>query len=247
MPVNSAGAGPRQCRQVVFAFLALVVAALSASVSDASGRAARLCDLAAAKAATTLNVPIEVLLSITRVETGRQIGASVQPWPWTVNMQGKGHWFETEDQARAFVFARFKAGARSFDIGCFQINYRWHGSGFRTIDEMFDPDLNAAYAAEFLKELHSEFGDWPKAVGAYHSRTQRHARKYLSRYDEIRQAVAQQPKPAHNGTPLSPDTSVRELRMRPTGFALIPNGQTRLGSLVPTTPTNPIARPFIAN
>jgi soluble lytic murein transglycosylase-like protein len=62
-------------------------------------------------------------------------------------------------------------GARSYDVGCFQINYRWHGQHFASLDQMFDPDANAAYAARFLSELYAEFGDWSRAAGAYHSRT----------------------------------------------------------------------------
>lgn len=146
-----------------------------------------MCDLAAKRAARDHGVPLDVLRAITRTETGRNGGQhGLQPWPWTVNMEGAGKWFDNEDEARTYVFAHFKRGARSFDVGCFQINYRWHGKAFASIDEMFDPAANADYAARFLKALYGEFGDWSKAAGAYHSRTPSYAGRYAARFDRIR-------------------------------------------------------------
>ena len=149
-----------------------------------------VCDRAAQLAARESGVPLKVLRSITRTETGRARGGVLEPWPWTVNMEGKGRWFPSEDEARAYVFHHFKRGARSFDVGCFQINYRWHGQAFRSIDQMFDPLENARYAARFLKSLHTEMGDWSRAAGAYHSRTPRYAQRYIARFDRILAALS---------------------------------------------------------
>lgn len=148
-------------------------------------RAASVCDLAAEHAAREMQVPLSVLRAITRTETGRSRNGRVEPWPWTVNMEGKGYWFDTADAARAFVYKEFRRGARSFDVGCFQINYKWHGAAFRSIDQMFDPVENARYAARFLGDLHAESGDWSVAAGSYHSRTPGYARKYRARFDRI--------------------------------------------------------------
>ena len=111
---------------------------LPRTVQAAVGENSKLCDRAARAAAQAGGVPLDVLQAIARTETGRSGESGLQPWPWTVNMEGIGKWFATEDEARAYVFAHFKRGARSFDVGCFQINYRWHGEAFRSIDEMFD-------------------------------------------------------------------------------------------------------------
>lgn len=143
------------------------------------------CDRAAHQAAAATGVPVSVLRTITRTETGRNKGGILEPWPWTVNMEGEGHWFDSEDAARAYVVTALRRGARSFDVGCFQINYKWHGGSFLSIDQMFDPLENALYAARFLRELHAELGDWPKAAGAYHSRTPDLAHKYRARFDRI--------------------------------------------------------------
>ena len=100
-------------------------------MSDA--RTAGTCDRAARRAASSEGVPLEVMQTIARVETGRAVDGSLQPWPWTINVEGKGFWFASELEAKTYVFNIFKAGKRSFDVGCFQINYRWHGRAFRSI------------------------------------------------------------------------------------------------------------------
>jgi hypothetical protein len=105
-------------------------------------------------------------------------------------MEGAGKWFETEDSARAYVFRHFKQGARSFDVGCFQINYKWHGDAFASIEEMFNPTKNALYAAKFLSSLNAELGSWSAAVGAYHSRTPKYAKLYKARYDKIQAGLS---------------------------------------------------------
>ena len=137
-----------------------------------------ICELAAQKAAQASGVPEDILRTISRLETGRKSEGRFGPWPWTVNMEGKGVWFESDDAARAYVYKHFKRGARSFDVGCFQINYRWHHQEFTSLEEMFDPLIGAHYAAKFLKTWHRELGSWEAAAGAYHSRAPRHANRY---------------------------------------------------------------------
>lgn len=147
------------------------------------------CDAAADHAARATGVPVEVLQAVTRVETGRSRDGRVEPWPWAVNVAGKGYWFDNEDAALAFAFRQVKSGARNFDVGCFQVNYRWHGEAFASVEDMFDPRSNALYAAQFLTELHREFGEWEGAVGAYHSRTRKFADRYKARFRQIRAAL----------------------------------------------------------
>lgn len=164
--------------------------AIWAGTEPVHASVAKICDAAAVQVSKESGVPLSVLRSITRTETGRTRNGRFEPWPWTVNMEGKGKWFDTEDEARAYVFRHFKRGARSFDIGCFQINYKWHGEAFQSIDQMFDPLANARYAAQFLQKLFDELGDWSKAAGAYHSRTPEYAKRYRARFDRIRSRLS---------------------------------------------------------
>lgn len=182
--------------RLIFVYV-LVAGLLVAQVGRAN-----VCDAAAHRAAQQTGVPADVLLTITRLETGRskQGGA---PWPWTVNHAGDGTWFPSEDDAQSFVFSKVKRGASNIDIGCFQINYHWHAAGFRSLDDMFNPDLNALYAANFLDRLYKEFGDWVEAAGAYHSRTPEFATKYKAKFQEFNARI--DPSDGTDGPPAAPE------------------------------------------
>ena len=108
---------------------------------------AQLCDRAAQTAAQDTGVPIDILLAITRVETGRTVNGEMQPWPWAINADGSGAWFDTKAQAVAAATAHLADGTGTFDVGCFQLNMRWHGAAFASLADMFDPAKNADYAA----------------------------------------------------------------------------------------------------
>jgi len=101
-------------------------------------------------------------------------------WPWAVNAAGEGRIFENRDAAMAWVRERQAAGVQSIDVGCMQINLRWHPGAFASLEEGFDPVINIDYAARFLAGLYAETGDWMRAGGAYHSRTPEKAGIYLS-------------------------------------------------------------------
>lgn len=207
------------------AMLALALSATTPASAAPDTAIAALCDRAAIGAARRHGVPLDVLRAITRTETGRVSGGALQPWPWTVNMEGRGLWFASRAAAQIYVQAQLAGGARSFDVGCFQLNHRWHGAGFGSIGDMFDPDRNAGHAAAFLKRLHAELGDWTAAAGAYHSRTPELARRYTARFERIRGALS--------GTMAPPAALARGTGPGP----LIAGGRTGLGSLVPLTGT----------
>lgn len=137
------------------------------------------CDEAALQASRDTGVPFDILRAITRTETGRDRQGSFVPWPWTVNFAGEGHWFGSRSEALNYLESHPNADEKSFDVGCFQLNFRWHGDNFLSLEEMFDPFSNADYAAKFLTELFSEFGSWSAAISAYHSRTPKHGRRYV--------------------------------------------------------------------
>ncbi len=157
--------------------LPLLVASSAALAASATHQS---CDIAAARAARQTGAPIEVLHAIARVESGRTTEAGFHPWPWTVNVEGRGRWFASRQAALEYLQQRQSDGSRSFDVGCFQINHRWHGQAFASLNSMFEPSENALYAATFLNKLYREFGDWTKAIGAYHSRTEVHATRYTA-------------------------------------------------------------------
>lgn len=223
-PPSSRRAGP------VAGLVGLIIVVLSGVPVEAVERPpslSNMCEQAARTASRATDVPLDVLRAISITETGRASGGKLQPWPWTVNMEGTGKWFDSMTSALAYVDTHFQSGARSFDIGCFQINYRWHGQAFESITAMFDPETNARYAAGFLSRLYAELGDWSLAAGAYHSRTPAYAERYRARFDRIRAGLS----PAPPATP--PPATPSPPRENTFPLLVTRTSESALGSLVP--------------
>ena len=191
------------------------------SAQAAAPNPAAQCDLAAQGASQATGVPVDILLAISRVESGRRHEGGFGPWPWTINADGQGSFYTTKADAVAAATAHLTDGTGTFDSGCFQLNYRYHGKAFADFDAMFDPQKNADYAARFLLSLYEEKGNWADAVAAYHSRTPDLAEGYLN-----------QVKAVLNG----PQGSVPVEIPRENTFPLLQAGaQGANGSLVPMT------------
>lgn len=191
-----------------------------------------VCAAATEYAARQTGVPENVLIAIAKVETGRTTSDGFHPWPWTINTSGKGQWFQNRDQLLEAALTNLALGNELFDVGCFQINYKWHHDSFNSVDEMIDPHINAMYAAKFLKSLHSEFGDWTQAAGAYHSRTEKFATRYKAKFAEHFDPNAT----VQTDTLVANSASRRQAVVtRQNNFPLLQQVQSspRLGSLVP--------------
>lgn len=148
---------------------------------------AALCEDAAQFAANQTGVPLSILRAVTLAETGhtQANGAEFDAWPWAVMANLKGHWFPDQNTAIAFAEEQVAQGKSNVDIGCFQLNVRWHATAFQNLTDMFSPQKNALYAANFLQDLYTETGDWRAAVGRYHSRDDTRAEAYVQRLETI--------------------------------------------------------------
>ena len=172
------------------ALAALVFLSLAAPPAQARPD---LCENAARQAAAEAGVPADVLLAIALTETGRVLDGAVRPWPWAVNLEGRGHWFDSPAQALAFAESALAAGRTGFDLGCFQINWHWHGAHFASPRALLDPLAGARYAAALLAGLAQELGSWDRAAGAYHSRRPHLAARYRARFEAHRAGLAGRP------------------------------------------------------
>lgn len=127
------------------------------------------CGRAIAAAERGSGIPPGLMLAIARVESGRaQPGGGLAPWPFAINAGGVGRYPETRAEAVAAVEALRAQGTRSVDVGCMQVNLFFHPEAFPSLDAGFDPPLNVAYAARFLRELRARTGNWAEAVAQYH-------------------------------------------------------------------------------
>jgi hypothetical protein len=119
-------------------------------------------------------IPRNLLLAMAFTESGRAVeDGPLTSWPWTVNVEGRGFFFPDKAAAVAFVASQVASGKRSIDVGCMQVNLRWHPGAFPDLETAFDPFANADYAGRLLLRLAEEHfgGDHHRAVGAYHSFT----------------------------------------------------------------------------
>jgi hypothetical protein len=116
-------------------------------------------------------IPAQLMAAIGRVESGkRDPGTGAWgAWPWTINAEGQGYYFDTKAEAIAAVQGLQAQGVRSIDVGCMQVNLKYHPDAFPTLDMAFEPATNADYAARFLVQLHDQTGDWTQATANYHS------------------------------------------------------------------------------
>ena len=140
------------------------------------------CKAIARAAEERHGLPDGILQSISTVEASRiQSDGSYRAWPWTLNDNGKGLFFDDPEQVLDYLDTHMTNPDTSIDIGCMQINTKWHGASFETLDEMLDPASNIAYAAGFLTDLYYAHGSWNDAIRHYHSSDQRKNDPYLNR------------------------------------------------------------------
>jgi hypothetical protein len=142
-------------------------------LSFMSQAAGTICRQAVAAAERSAGIPAQLLAAIARVESGRRdpVTGRMGPWPWTINAEGIGHFYETEAEAIAAVRDLQARGVHSIDVGCMQVNLMHHPDAFGSLEQAFDPFANAAYAARFLSQLKAQTGNWEQAAAAYHSQT----------------------------------------------------------------------------
>lgn len=127
-----------------------------------------------------MRLPSGIMQAISLAESGRWHKASRSrfAWPWTVTAHGKGRFYPSKRAAIAAV-RRLKAdGVRNIDVGCMQVNLKYHPKAFTSLDEAFDPAANAQYAASLFAKLRRANRSITRAVAHYHSTTRRYNRPY---------------------------------------------------------------------
>ncbi|MBI2720125.1 MAG: transglycosylase SLT domain-containing protein [Rhizobiales bacterium] len=145
----------------------ILLPAAAAFIFSATGpsAASNICESQMLAVSAAEGVPLGVLYAVGMTETGRK--GSLQPY--ALNIEGQTVFAASTDEALAVFATARKAGKKLIDLGCMQINYRYHGGNFASPAAMLDPRANVSYAARFLKRLRASEGSWTMAVARYHA------------------------------------------------------------------------------
>lgn len=161
----------------------LLTSVASAAHADERIRGAKMCTAYIPSFEREYGIPSHLLSAISSTESGRYHDKLkiLLPWPWTINVEGKGYYFDSKAEAVAAVKKYQREGKRSIDVGCMQVNLIHHGHAFASIEKAMDPRYNVEYAASFLRDLYESEKSWRKAAAAYHSKTPSLGGKYVAR------------------------------------------------------------------
>ncbi len=170
-----------------FILLCLYVCAIcSKSNASSDFTAENSCEAVASEAEEAFSLPEGILTSIARVESGRKMqDGFYKAWPWTINDNGKGLFFDTRQSAIDYINKQKKLDNIGIDIGCMQISVKWHAHAFSSNESMLDPYTNIAYAAIFLEELYQNHGEWDLAIKHYHSADKEKNVPYLQKVNAV--------------------------------------------------------------
>ena len=174
---------------------------------------AHICSYTAKAMEKKHHIKQHLLTTIASIESGRwnEKAKQKQAWPWTINAQGKGYFFNTKAEAVKKIRELQAQGITSIDVGCMQINLLYHGQEFSSIEQALDPTHNVEYAAKFLRNLYETNNhDWLKAAMTYHSSVPEKANIYRKKVVETFQKV----KTAHHDLDLAarPNTKISVLK-----------------------------------
>jgi hypothetical protein len=217
--------GPMNWRILLAMMATLAPCQVRADVGTAFAQPAnQACRQAIAAAERTHGIPPHLLAAMARVESGRkdQASNSFNPWPWTVNFDGQGGFYDNKAQAVAAATSMRPRVTQSIDVGCMQISLTYHPDAFASMDQAFDPSANADYGARFLLQLFEKTGSWPKAVEYYHSATPELGHDYGQKVyavlpEETKLAYAAEPLPLAGGWAMTPNRSLLISPMRQIG------------------------------
>ena len=197
-----------------------LVVTLLAPVAEARPTSRLCADAIAAAESRTRWLPDGLLYAIALTESAHRPDGmrGVVPWPWTINSPKGSFYLDSRREAVAKVEELKGMGVRNIDVGCMQVNLKYHPDAFNSLDDAFHPRSNVGYAVDFLTELERKMPTLFDAVGRYHSgtpwRSRDYAHKVYARWGEGGEVT---PPTKHGlGQPDSARLVTRELEERET-------------------------------
>lgn len=166
-----------------------LVLGLTAAVPQAAPD--QICANIARSIEAERGIPSGLVQAVTLAETGRWDPAARRSyaWPWTVTSKSETYYLPDKQGALAKVEELQTRGRRNIDVGCMQINLRWHGSAFTSVADALEPRANVTYGADFLSRLRVDTRSWSLATARYHSSNPDRGNAYRAKVYRLWQGV----------------------------------------------------------
>ena len=187
----------------------------------------KICAKATHEQERRAGIPRHLLKAVSLAESGRwdKSNRANVAWPWTVTSGGEGRFYDSREEAVAEVEILISEGIQNIDVGCMQINLKYHPDAFQSLNQAFEPNINAAYAAKFLKQKFDQAGGWTKAVGLYHSATPEKGAAYSAKVSRLWREQTQLAV-SGNGVDTGADFETGKVLPISYGKSLIDSGRT---------------------
>lgn len=123
--------------------------------------------------AAEYEIPYTILYAIALAESGMGSNDNSirRPWPWTLNVAGRGYFYPSRQAAWDALNSFIARGERSIDIGLMQVSWKYHKDKLGNTQQALDPYHNLRVAAVILQDCFKQRRDWWASVGCYHSPT----------------------------------------------------------------------------
>lgn len=144
------------------------------------------CEREVLRASRTHGIPLGVLYAVGLTESGSK--GSLHPH--AVNIDGVAYYPGSVSEAIELVRIAQRSGGKLIDVGCMQINLRFHGIRFKSLEDMFSPSRNVDYGAAFLSALRRRESGWTHAVARYHAGANNHSAQQRYVCAVVRKMVA---------------------------------------------------------
>ena len=143
-------------------------------------------------------VPAAVLYAIALTESNHKLNnGTYRPWPWTLNVRGRGHRYKTRKAAYAALVGYLRQDITLIDVGLMQVNWHYHKGQLGTPWQALEPYHNMQVGSRILRAEYAVAKDWLLASGRYHApNNPKQARKYrklvAKRLVQIQASIAKQ-------------------------------------------------------
>ncbi len=132
------------------------------------------CSTMIAEVEQRRKIPRGLLMAIAITESGN----GGQPSPYAMNIAGRSHFADSKAEMAKIISANWSRGVKSIDVGCMQVNLKYHGQKFGRLTDLLDSQTNVEYGAGYLIKLAHDRGSWREGVMDYHNKKVKRRRNW---------------------------------------------------------------------